>query len=138
MDMNSAALISDYLEQSNNCATLAEGNSISSEELDVLTSLNKYEVLAYASVKEVEQELDCLSVPMSKLLYSGWLIRGQGDKIESNIDLEGIINQLVRTSIILSVDEMSYISDEEIKILDKIEFFKKPFVMHRSLLEEGG
>ncbi|SDT97558.1 hypothetical protein [Halopseudomonas salegens] len=136
IDNNIITLISDHLDQSNDCDILMEDNTISSLGMERLKYLNKYDVLAYSDARAVEQELNCLSETMSKLLYTGWLIKRSDNTSLSRVKLEDVITRLLRTSIILSVDEASYISPETLDTLEQIEFFRQPFRLEQSFLDD--
>lgn len=137
IDNNTTTLISNYLSQSIDCDIIEEKNEISPFEMRKLKHLDKYDVLAYSDMKEVEQEINCLSDPMSKLLYTGWLIKQSEHSNKARVDIEIIIKKLLRTSIILSVDESSYIPEETLRTLQQIDFFKQPFKLERASLEEN-
>lgn len=138
IDEHSLSLISKMLDQSEHCKEIAESNFISDDELRLLESLRRHEVMAYSGLKVVEKDLECQAVPMGMLMYTGWLLKNSRDDYNLDVDLAGIASQYVDASITLSVEHLAYISRPVLETLDGVEYFKSPFVFNRVSLKDGG
>ena len=132
---HTVGLIRDSLDQSDVCKEEVINNVISSDELEILRNLKKHYVSNYSNIAGVEQDLACNSEGISKMLYFGWLLKGSERKDEEKVILENINIASARRSISLSVSNSKHVPPEALEVLDKIEYFKKPSRLDRSLLE---
>src|SRR5699024_4825938 len=126
IDKHTVELIRNYLNQSDVCEEKESNAIISPVELELLRNLKKHYIFTYSNIAEVEQDLACNSEAISKMLYFGWALKGSNKKHEEKIKLESFNISITQRSISLSVSNSRHIPPEALKVLDKIEYFKKP------------
>lgn len=80
IDVHSSSVIKDYLDKSDFCKALAGENPLSSKDAEVLRSIKEHEESIYADLRKIEQNINCLSLPMANILYNGWAVKRYEDK----------------------------------------------------------
>lgn len=138
LDLQISNAMKEYLDRANYCDEIMRKNKISDKELKLLLKIKKHDTLTFRSIKELEQELLCQAIEVSNLLYLDWLInKSEKDyKVIARTNFSSFSSSFLQSSISLTAENKKHIPEDSIKILENIEFFKQPFRLESSLLEQ--